>query len=106
MPLNLEDVVTCFRDGRYFITRHGYEELDNDNITIDILERAIGDDSPEIIEDYPNDPRGASCLISGWVDPEHSIHVVMGVSSDNPVVVTAYTPNDTEFYPPDYRRRK
>jgi hypothetical protein len=106
MPLDLNAIVECFRVGRYFITTHGYEELDNDNITIEILEKAIGDDSPVIIEDYPQDRRGASCLISGWFEPNQSIHVVVGVTGDEPVVITAYKPNFRVFYPPDYRRRR
>jgi hypothetical protein len=58
MPLNLEEVSEFFRNGDYYITKHGYEELDDDGITIERLETAIGLDNPKIIEDYPSDPRG------------------------------------------------
>lgn len=95
-----------FRQGKYSITRHGYEELDNDGITIEHLELAIGHDSPEIIEDYPYDPRGASCLVLGWCDPGEPIHVCMGVSDDKPEVITAYIPNPNKFYPPEFRQRR
>lgn len=104
--MGLDIIVQCFRDGEYFITRHGYEELDNDEITIDMLERAIGQDSPEIIEDYPDDRRGAACLVSGWFESNDSIHVVVGISSEKPIVITAYKPSNEWFYPPDYKRRR
>lgn len=106
MPFNLDRISEFFRTGRYAITKHGYEELDNDGITIERLEIAIGHDSPEIIEDYPNDPRGASCLVLGWFEPDHPIHVCVSMSSDEPEVVTAYRPSSRKFYPPEFRRRR
>jgi hypothetical protein len=106
MPLSLNLISECFRTGNYNITKHGYEELDNDGITIKKLEIAIGQDSPEIIEDYPNDPRGHSCLIQGWFEPDLSVHVCVGISQDKPEVITAYRPNLRKFYPPEFRRRR
>ncbi|MEW5827450.1 MAG: DUF4258 domain-containing protein [Chloroflexota bacterium] len=106
MPLGIENVAECFRNGKYTITVHGYEELDKDSITVNILETAIGYDSPEIIEDYPTDPRGASCLVLGWPEPDIPIHVVVGISNENPEVITAYRPSSSKFYPPEFRQRK
>jgi len=94
------------RNGQYSITTHGYEELDNDSITIVELEIAIGEDAPEIIEDYPDDPRGASCLILGWPEPNIPVHVCLGVSQNEPEVITAYRPSPNKFWPPEYRKRR
>ena len=106
MLSNIDAIAECFRDGKYSLTKHGYEELDNDNITIKKLEDAIGHDSPEIIEDYPNDPRGASCLIQGWFEADLSIHVCVNIVGDIPLVITAYRPNATKFLPPNFRKRR
>lgn len=108
MPLNLEEISEFFRNGDYYITRHGYEELDDDSITIEQLETAIGHDNPKIIEDYPNDPRGASCLILGDAISEIKIHVCIGVSGSKPEVITAYIPSPEKFCAPEFavRRRK
>ena len=106
MPLNLDMISKCFRTGRYSITKHGYQELDADSITIEKLEVAIGNDSPEIIEDYPNDPRGASCLVLGWFEPDLPIHVCVGISEQEPELITAYRPSSIKFHAPDFRRRR
>jgi hypothetical protein len=105
----LPDLVTiaeCFRTRRYSITKHGYEELDKDSITIEILEDALGHDSPEVIENYPDDPRGTSCLIIGWFEPDLPIHVCIGVSDGLPEVITAYRPSSIKFRQPEFRRRR
>jgi len=106
MPLDLNMISESFRNGRYSITAHGYQELDKDSITIEKLERAIGHDAPEIIEDYPNDPRGASCLVLGWFEPDLPIHVCVSMSDNQPEIVTAYRPSSIKFHPPDFRRRR
>ena len=106
MPLELNAISECFRTGRYSITVHGYEELDNDSITIENLEEAIGHDEPEIIEDYPDDSRGASCLLLGWFEIGLPIHVCVGISDEMPEIITAYRPSTSRFIPPDFRRRR
>jgi hypothetical protein len=106
MPLDLNMISECIRTGRYSITAHGYEELDNDNITIEKLEIAVGSDEPEIIEDYPDDPRGASCLILGWCKPDLPIHVCIGISNNEPEVITAYRPSPIKFRSPEFSKRR
>ncbi|MDX9819508.1 MAG: DUF4258 domain-containing protein [Desulfococcus multivorans] len=46
----------------------------------------------EIIEDYPDDARGHSCLVLGFVD-KRPLHVVCAVKNDYLAVITAYLPN-------------
>jgi len=106
MPPSMDAIANFFRVGDYNITVHGYEELDNDSITIENLELAIGQDKPEIIEDYPTDARGASCLILGWCQTTVPIHVCVSISGDKPEVITAYRPNPKYFLPPYFRQRR
>lgn len=46
----------------------------------------------EIIEEYPDDPRGLSCLISGKGDGGRPIHVVCTPKEDYLAIITAYVP--------------
>ena len=68
----------------------------------DIVE-AVGYDEPEIIEDYPEDPRGHSCLIRG-ICTRGVIHVVCTVGQQ-PFVITSYFP-DPQEWGPSFRERR
>ncbi|MBI4721129.1 MAG: DUF4258 domain-containing protein [Chitinivibrionia bacterium] len=46
----------------------------------------------EIIEDYPDDVRGHSCLILGAGDGERTLHVVCAPKEDYLAIITAYIP--------------
>jgi len=58
-----------------------------------------------VIEDYPTDPRGHSCLILGYGRDGRPIHVVCAPKGDYLAVVTAYLP-DSNQWEDDFRRRK
>lgn len=58
----------------------------------------------EAIEDYPTDPRGPSCLLLGFTDDAHPIHVVCSPKDEYLAIITAYRP-DPEQWSPDFRRR-
>ena len=45
-----------------------------------------------VIEDDPNDPRGHSCLLLGFGDNGHPIHVVRAPKADYLAIITAYQP--------------
>ena len=51
----------------------------------------------EIIEDYPQDPRGHSCLMMGRGDEDRPVHVVCAPKSDYLAVITAYVPSPTRW---------
>lgn len=61
--------------------------------------------SGEMIENYPNDPRGHSCLLSGLTSSGRPIHVVCAPKEDYLVVITAYPP-DPERWSEDFSMRK
>ena len=58
----------------------------------------------ELIEDYPEDPRGHSCLILGFVN-DRPIHVVCVPKEDYLAIITAYVPNEEEWED-NYTKRK
>lgn len=59
----------------------------------------------ELVEDYPHDSRGHSCLLLGQGDMGRAIHVVCAPKTDYLAVITAYLPDATQWSP-DYRRRR
>jgi hypothetical protein len=58
-----------------------------------------------VIEDYPEDARGHSCLMLGWGDGSRPIHVVCAPKSDYLAVITAYLPNPSQWEL-DWRTRR
>jgi uncharacterized protein DUF4258 len=61
--------------------------------------------SGEVIEDYPQDPRGPSCLLLGAGEGGRSLHVVCSPKDDYLAIITAYVP-DPEQWSADVRRRR
>jgi len=59
----------------------------------------------EIIEDYPENGRGHSCLILGYGDENRPIHVVCSPKSEYLAIITAYIPNKNGWKD-NYRKRK
>ena len=57
-----------------------------------------------IIEEYPNDPRGPSCLMLGYGLDSRPIHIVCAPKDDFLAVITAYLP-DAEEWSEDFRKR-
>jgi Domain of unknown function (DUF4258) len=58
----------------------------------------------EIIEDYPEDARGYSCLMLGYGRDRRAIHVVCAPKDEYLAIITAYLP-DSEQWTPDFRER-
>lgn len=58
----------------------------------------------EIIENYPYDARGHSCLILGFASGR-PLHVVCSPKDDYLAIITAYLPSDQEWED-NYTKRK
>lgn len=59
----------------------------------------------ELIEDYPEDVRGHSCLVLGFGDGSRAIHVVCAPKPDYLAIITAYIPHPDQWST-DFRTRK
>lgn len=57
-----------------------------------------------LVEDYPDDPRGHSCLLLGFGEGGRPIHVVTAPKVDYLAIITAYVPDPTQWSP-DFLRR-
>lgn len=61
----------------------------------------------ELIEDYPEDIRGHSCLIYGFSKVENRpIHIVCSPKSDYLAVITAYLPDSCDWTDGFKKRRQ
>jgi len=59
----------------------------------------------EVIEDYPEDVRGHSCLLLGFGETGRAIHVVCSPKDEYLAIITAYSPSE-EQWQSDYKSRR
>jgi len=60
----------------------------------------------EVIEDYPGDRRGHSCLMLGFGIDRRPVHVVCSPKDDYLAIITAYIPDEKEWEDDFKTRRK
>ena len=93
-------------DGQVRISLHGYEQLAEDGLLAG--EVLAGIPTAEIVEDYPEYPKGPCVLVLQQDSVGAPVHVVWGIpkGKDAPaVLVTAYRP-DPERWTSDYKQRR
>ncbi len=83
-------------------TYHALREGFNDNVTAKQIEDALKKGF-ELIEDYPDDPRGHSCLLLVWVN-DKPVHIACAPHEDVLIIITVYIPKEEEWI--DYRKRR
>ena len=59
----------------------------------------------EVIEEYPEDARGHSCLILGYGDGERALHVVCSPKDEYLAIITAYIPSSDQWMD-DFKSRR
>jgi uncharacterized protein DUF4258 len=111
---NLDSIRAAFCAGTYLLTPTAVAKvLWKRGLKAEHLKTAVCDDAPEIIERYPDDPRGPACLVLGWVPinpPLHAaqpLHIVIGyacIAGTEIEVITAYEPDSRHWQTPKVRR--
>ncbi|MGH9361096.1 MAG: DUF4258 domain-containing protein [Thermoanaerobaculia bacterium] len=106
MSRTLERILDLVSRGEVRVSDHGYDELAADGILVrDVL---AGVEKAEVVEDYPESPKGPSVLALQEDERGGPIHVVWGVpkgKSSPAVLITAYRP-DPGKWTADFRHRK
>jgi hypothetical protein len=92
------------RAGHHRFTVHSISRAGAHSLILDEVEQAIVSSEAAIVEDYPTDPRGPSCLVYGKTAQGDVVHVVCSHSPDV-AVVTCYRP-DPSMWDTDMKTRK
>ncbi len=106
MSETLEQVKVLVARGDVRISNHGYDELAEDGILVrDIVE---GLPAAQLIEDYPDFPKGPCILVLQSDADRKPVHAVWGIprgATSPAVLVTAYRP-DPAKWTSDFRSRR
>jgi hypothetical protein len=103
--MELQTIQDQIRQGEYEISFHAEKERYAEDISLADIETTIL--NGEILEDYPNDPRGESCLILGHDAKGRPIHVVCGYTSTRYIrAITVYLPKQPKWQEERTRRAK
>lgn len=88
----IEAIRAKFVAGRFEFSRHATDQSIRRNITVMEVRAAM--DAAELIEDYPDDKYGPSCLLLGFTLTERPLHVHCSHPT-RPVlkVITLYEPD-------------
>jgi len=93
------------REGKYRLTSHAETEREADQITRQEIEEAVLSEVCALLENYPTDPRGQSCLILGFTRAGLPIHLVCGHrDQEECLIMTIYRPDPRQWV--DWRIRK
>ena len=80
------------RRAEYLIKMHARQRMSKRGIWVVDVENALL--TGRVIEDYPLDPRGHSCMVLGEDQAGNWLHVICNVSTDILAIVTAYYPEE------------
>ncbi len=87
-------ILELIMQGEVRISEHGYDELSEDNLTVQELLDGVSEG--KTVEEYPEYPKGACILLLQSDAKAQSVHVLWGIPKgfEKPaVLITAYRPN-------------
>lgn len=103
--MDIKAIRNKIKEGRYIISFSHTDKMRLRKIEAEEIEEAIFNGM--IIEPYPNDPRGPSCLIMGFSNQNRPLHVLCGKIEDNEIlIITAYEPDPNEWEANWMRRKR
>ena len=101
--MNVDEIKSKVRKNLYEYTLHAEIERKGDDLTFYQIEEAIL--AGGILECYPDDNRGESCLVVGFSE-NIPIHIICGRRGDKIVIVTVYVPKPPKFVDPWTRSKE
>ena len=69
--MSFDEIKQQIREGRYEVSIHAQQERLEDDLDLEEIKSAVL--QRDLIEDYPTDPRGPSCLVAGLEEPNQSM---------------------------------
>ena len=100
------DIQEKIRSRCYEFSRHAVDQSVRRDISVGELEDALAG-TIEIIEDYPDDKYGPSCLVLGYTNSGRALHVLCSYPS-RPIlkVITIYEPDPSQWADDRIRRSR
>jgi len=99
----LEEVRTKIRNNQFEFSEHAVDQSIIRHISVQEMREDIA--KGEVIEEYPNDKYGPSCLILGFTLAGHPLHIHCSYPSRALVkIITLYRPNPQRWI--DFRIRR
>jgi hypothetical protein len=105
--MDLKEVQRLLRGGQYEVSFHAQQERLEEDLDLIQIEAAIIEHG-ELLEEYPDDPRGESCLVLGFVG-SRPFHAVLGWATMKGEtrrmlrLITVYTPTAPKWTDPRTR---
>ncbi|MBD3242822.1 MAG: DUF4258 domain-containing protein [Chitinivibrionales bacterium] len=99
----VDDIREKVRAGRYEYSKHAVDQSIARRISVREVREALLSEL-ELVEDYPDDYYGPSCLVPGFTKSGRPLHVVCNYPS-RPLVrlITIHEPDPSEWT--DFRKR-
>jgi hypothetical protein len=99
----LEEIRAKFAQDEFEFSKHATDQSILREITVQEIREAVTEGT--VIEDYPDDKYGPSCLLFGLTSANRPLHVQCSYPS-RPIVkvITVYEPDPSEWI--DYRVRR
>lgn len=94
----IEQIQKKIKDDQYYFSKHGDQERQNDNLTVEEVEESIL--NGRILEQYQDTGRGESCLIVGFTEAGKPLHIVCGELNHYLIIITVYIPRPPKFKNP------
>jgi hypothetical protein len=98
-------VKQCIIQSKWRISYHALKRCDERGIGLQYLLEALT--KGEVLEVYPEDQRGSSCLLLGKASDGKHIHVVCSIDNEGHlIIITAYWPEQSKWMDERTRRRQ
>jgi len=103
--MDLIELVREVAGKKIIYTLHALDEMNAEDeiITTEEIRHVVL--NGEIIEDYPEDKRGHSCLMLGIPETKRPVHVICAPKEEYLAIITAYIPT-LEKWEPDFKTRR
>lgn len=101
----LDGIRRKVRQGEYEYSKHAVDQSILRGITVREIEEAVASEAAEVVEDYPKDKYGPSCLVLGFTKAARPLHLQCSHPARTLVkVITVYEPVPALWL--DHRIRK
>ena len=99
----IEEIRLKFVRERFEFSKHAVDQTILRSITVQEIREAMS--KGEVIEDYPDDKYGPSCLILGLTKQGRPIHIQCSYPTRSVIkVITVYEPDSEQWI--EFRKRK